>query len=102
MIKKIYIAGKITGEDRLECAAKFSKAQQKIQTLGFQAVNPLEVVGTWEIEWKEAMKKCLPALIDCDAILVLDGYGRSKGVTIELDLAYQLKLEVLIPQDLQL
>jgi hypothetical protein len=36
------------------------------------------------------MKLCIKALMDCDAIVVLDDYKTSEGAKIELDLAKKL------------
>ena len=58
-MKKIYIAGKVSGETQVECAMKFSAVQKQVEALGFEAINPLEVVGNWEATWEEAMKKCI-------------------------------------------
>lgn len=64
--KKIYIAGKVTGEPLAECTMKFGEAQKHIEALGFMAVNPLEVVNDFHTTWENAMKKCIKALMDCD------------------------------------
>lgn len=92
---KVYIAGKVTGEPRLECAAKFQKAQDLLKNLGFEPVNPLQVVGTWEISWEDAMKKCIKALMDCDAIYLLPCVENSEGAKIEIDLASSLNMTLL-------
>lgn len=94
-MKKIYIAGKVTGENQAECIAKFKKAQCQIEDSGHEAVNPLEVVGDWNATWRDAMKKCLTALIDCDAILILDDWHSSKGAKIEFRLAMDLGMTIM-------
>ena len=95
MKKKIYIAGKVTGEDQQQCIQKFEKAKDLLEVMGFEAVNPLEVVGDWNASWQDAMKKCLKALIDCDGIMMLDDWHFRKGAKIELELAFKLELTVL-------
>ena len=97
--RKIYIAGKVTGEDRLECVAKFERAKQFIEALGLQAVNPLEVVGTWEITWENAMKKCITALMECDAVYLLPDSLNSTGAKLEIGLCAQLGIPMI--SDLQ-
>lgn len=94
-MKKIYIAGKVSGEPIAECTMKFGMAQKEIESQGYIAVNPLEVVGDWNITWKEAMKKCLTALIDCDAVILLDCWTQSKGAIIEQKLANDLDIPTL-------
>ena len=87
MKKKIYIAGKVTGENRAECTAKFQKAQEIIEFLGFESINPIQVVGDWNTPWDEAMKKCITALMECDAIVLLPDWVDSKGAKLENDIA---------------
>lgn len=94
MKHKIYIAGKVTGEDQQECITKFAAAKDLLEVMGFEAVNPLEVVGDWKASWPEAMKKCIKALMDCDGIYMLEDWRFSKGATFE----YQLSVKLHIPQ----
>lgn len=88
--KKIYIAGKVTGEPPHKTALKFALAKRQIEKLGHQAVNPIEVVGDWECPWDLAMRKCIVALMDCDMIFMLEDYTSSQGARVELDLAKRL------------
>ena len=95
-MKKVYIAGKVTGEPRLERAAKFQKAQEHLRSLGFDAVNPLEVVGSWEVSWKEAMRKCIAAMMECEIIYLLPCAHNSKGAKLEIRLALELGITVML------
>lgn len=90
--KKVYIVGKVTGEDKIECAHKFAKAEKDIESLGFKAINPLKVVGTWDISWQDAMRLCVAELVKADAVYVLPDAVNSKGATKELDLCATLKI----------
>jgi len=71
---------------------KFGEAQQAIRDLGHIDVCPLEVVGTWDITWKNAMTLCIKALLDCDAVLFLPCYRYSKGALLEFDIARRLEI----------
>ncbi len=93
-MKKIYIAGKVTGEPIAECTMKFGVAQKKIEAIGFEAINPLAVVGDFNASWEVAMKKCLKALIDCDGVILLPCWQGSRGATIEWQLAKDLGLVI--------
>jgi hypothetical protein len=94
MIKKIYIAGKVTGLPPQEVKEKFATAQGIIEKLGFEAVNPIEVVNNPNENWHIAMEKCLVALAQCDAIYMLPCFKDSPGADIEHKKAYALGLDV--------
>lgn len=96
MKKKIYIAGKISGEDKLKCTEKFLKVQKEIEAQGFEVLNPLEIVGTWETTWEDAMKKCITKMLTADAVLMLPDWQESKGAMIECSLATDVNIKVLL------
>ncbi len=93
--KKIYIAGKVTGEPISECTMKFGAAQVDLERLGHTAVNPLAVVGDWKCPWDLAMRKCIRALMDCEMIFMLEDYKNSKGAMVEYELATMLGMEII-------
>lgn len=95
MKKKIYIAGKVTGEEIIECSLKFRNAQVITQLLGWCPINPIEVVNDWKCPWDIAMRKCIIALMECDAIYLLSDWRQSKGANIERNLALILQLEII-------
>ncbi len=90
--KKIYIAGKVTGELQSECTLKFAELKQKIEDLGFEVINPLEVVGDWKTPWNKAMRMCISKLTECDAIVLIPDWVTSKGARVEYDIAKQLEI----------
>lgn len=92
MAMKIYIAGKVSGMRIDECTMKFGIAQKLIEAQGHEAVNPLQIVNDWHATWPNAMKKCLAALMECDAIYPLPCALDSRGAMIELDLARKLEI----------
>lgn len=91
-MKKIYIAGKVSGEPIAECTMKFGIAQKELEDLGFEAINPLAVVNDWKAEWSNAMKLCIKALLEADAVLFLPCYRASKGALLEFDIARRLDM----------
>lgn len=95
MKKRIYIAGKVTGEEREVCWPKFQKVKFNLEALGYEVINPLEVVCADETCWDTAMKKCIAALMTCDMIYLLSDWRESKGAKIEHKLAKSLNIEIL-------
>jgi len=93
-MKKIYIAGKVTGLSTAECTMNFGIAQVAIEELGHEAINPLKVVNDWECPWDLAMRKCISALMLCDGVLALENCKQSEGATIELQLAHKLRIPI--------
>lgn len=89
-MKKIYIAGKVTGLDKALVTEKFAIVKKEIEAMGFLVVNPIEVVGDWDTPWKEAMKTCITALIECDGAILLPDWTRSKGARLEVEICDQL------------
>lgn len=94
MKKKIYIAGKVTGEPKHTTALKFATAKKEIEALGFEAINPIEVVGDWNAPWELAMRKCIAALMECDAIVLLPDWISSPGAEHERHLASTVGIQI--------
>ena len=92
MKKKIYIAGKVTGLPEHEVRGKFSELQTNLESCGFDVVNPIEVVNDFNTPWDAAMKLCIKALIDCDAVYLMPCHNNSKGALIEKQLAININI----------
>jgi nucleoside 2-deoxyribosyltransferase len=92
MKKKIYIAGKVTGLPKQEVIDKFSEVQINLERCGFTVINPIEVVKDFDASWEFAMKKCIKALVDCDAVYLMACHTQSVGAMIEMQLAINLKI----------
>lgn len=91
---KIYISGAISGRPEIEVIARFGEAQQVIEQCGHTAISPLNNGLTPDATWKEHMKADISMLFDCDAILMLFDWKRSKGARIEHNIATELGLTV--------
>lgn len=94
MTKKIYIAGKVTGEPIAQCTMKFGKAQKEFEAKGYEVINPLEVVGDFTTTWEVAMKKCIKALVDCQRVHFLQDWKLSNGAILEHTLATRLQIPI--------
>ena len=91
---KIYIAGKVTGEPIHEVTMKFGSVQKQLEDLGHEVINPLEVVGTFNTTWHDAMRKCIAAMMGADLVYFMPCTKNSKGALLEMELATKLKIPV--------
>lgn len=93
-MKKIYIAGKVTGLPEKPTAEKFAKASQAIKDNNMDAINPIEVVNDPTTQWDAAMKLCVAALLTCDAVFALLCFDDSRGAKVEIWLAMNLAIPI--------
>jgi len=92
---KIYIAGKVTGLKLEDVTAKFKEVQQELESDGYEVINPIEVVADPNTNWKNAMKLCIAALVQCNSIYLLPCWQDSKGAQLEYSLAKGIGLRIL-------
>lgn len=82
---RVYIAGKITGEDPVKCMQKFEAAEAKLRRLGVQTIiNPkkLGIPDSWT--WKESEEICKKVLREnANAIYLLNDWISSEGAMEE-------------------
>lgn len=90
MKKRVYISGPITGIANNNIN-EFSRMASLLHSLGHEPVNPHEVLKfDVNLSWSDYMKADIKALMDCDAYVLLDGWGDSRGARIEKRLADDL------------
>lgn len=95
-IKKVYISGKITGEDIHSVIRKFHDAARKIRRFGFEPVSPLDNGLPFPAAWEDHMGEDVKLLLKSDAIYLLPDYEQSKGARLELTIAKELGMPVFI------
>lgn len=86
-MKKIYIAGKITGLSVHTYVSKFENAAKKLIAAGYEPVNPVTLVNNPTCTQLEAMQIVLPEMMLCDAIYMMPCIVDSRGGKIEKELA---------------
>lgn len=92
-VKRIYIAGYI-GSDLL-APQKFANAAAQIVVDGHIPVNPMALPHhSHNGSWTEYMITDLHAMLDCDEVYALPCWKKSKGATIEVQLALRLNKPV--------
>jgi hypothetical protein len=101
---KVYIAGPMRGYVDYNFAA-FDAAAAMLESDGHEVVNPAQMdrdVGfdpkSTEVSnefLRDALRRDLSAICDCDAIAMLPGWEHSGGANIEWSLAVHLSLRVI-------
>ena len=92
-MKKMYISGPITNApDFME---KFAEAEKHLKTRGFEVVNPATLLHKHGRSRGEYMVEGLKALLDCDGVYMLKGWGNSRGARIEKRIAQDLGFKLI-------
>ena len=88
---KCYVAGPMTGYPQLNYP-KFAEVSARLRAMGFDVVSPAEL-NPITTPYREAMINDILALVYCDHIVMLDGWEKSKGATLEHHIAEVLNIE---------
>lgn len=93
-MKTVYISGPMTGLPELNFPA-FHAAARQLRDLGHTVFNPAEVGEEPGKTWEDYMRKDIKLLCECDTILLLPGWEKSKGAHLELHIAHRIGMEVM-------
>lgn len=93
-MEKVYISGKVTGLPWEEVEDKFRQAADLVRFHGSLAVVPIHYCRK-EWSWAECMKRCLGLLLECDKVLLLPDWKKSRGAKIEALVAVACGIPVL-------
>ena len=110
---KIYLAGPMTGYERHNIAA-FTRATGLLRKAGLTVVSPAELhvddddFSNWlarperwsdddiptqrPFEWY--LKRDLRAMLDCDKVMTLPGWGASRGANLEVETAKAVGMKI--------
>lgn len=86
---KLFMAGPVTGYPNYKL--NFNKVARKLQEKNIEFINPIKgmPVATKK-NWTWAMKKTISQLLECNAILLLKDWEKSKGAQLEKSIAEHL------------
>lgn len=114
-MKRVYIAGPMTGIPRFNFPA-FDYATIRWRDAGWEVVSPADLTrDLWRERfgedfdpastdpaisaggdiYRDFLREDIRAILSCDAIALLPGWRKSKGVAVELTVARAMKLAVL-------
>lgn len=96
---RLYLAGPMTGIDQLNFPAFHAEAA-RLRALGYDVVNPAELNADPSVGWHACMRQDIAQLVTCDAIALLPGWKKSRGACIEANLARDLEMEIILPEEL--
>ena len=85
--RKLYLAGPVTGmvDDNRHA---FSRWAAYLRHLGWHVVVPVELPEPLpNATWHDWMRICLPHVLECDVVAMLDGWEDSRGARLEYDVA---------------
>lgn len=84
---KVYIAGPISGND--DYKEQFKRAAAKMESLGFDPVNPAENTCA---SYRDYIVLGIRQLSECSAIYMIKGWQDSKGARAEREVAKALEI----------
>lgn len=94
-MKRIYIAGQITGLPEDVWMKNFSIARQEVRALEAAPVCPTMQPHDHGKTWEEYMKEDLRMMLTCDAVYVQRNWKDSKSAELERNLALGLGMEII-------
>ena len=91
---KVYISLPISGYDISERRNTAKAMENKLRKLGYDVFNPLENGLPTYASTNQHMKADIKALLECDAVIFMQGFNHSAGCHTELAVAMAIGLEV--------
>lgn len=96
---KVYLSGPMTGFEEFNYPA-FHAHAEALRARGHEVVSPAEQdlvsgLNPEVAEWHEFIRWDLKVLVDCEAIVLMDGWHKSRGARLEHHVADALGMQVL-------
>lgn len=90
---RIYIAGPCTDMPDLNYPA-FNAEAARLRAEGHEVSNPAENPEPPCKSWAGYMRISIPQMLACDEVLMLPGWERSEGATLERQIARKLGMPI--------
>ncbi len=92
---KIYVAGKITGEERSAVEKKFQAAKELLVNKGHSVFIPTVLPDYKDVSHEDYLYICYSMIDVCDAVYMLDNWQNSKGARMELQHAADFDKQII-------
>jgi hypothetical protein len=90
---KYYLSGAITKQPDFK--KYFKEYENELREWGiFDIFNPAETDWPRDVKWETCMKHDLKNLMDCDVLILLPNWRKSRGVALEIHVAKALGIQV--------
>lgn len=97
-IKRIYLSGPISGHDLKERQQAFAETQQRLESVGWEVVNPMRNGLPADSPTHQHMKRDFELLLTCDTIYMMRRWLHSAGCKLEFDVATAIGLPVIFEE----
>lgn len=95
----IYLSGPMSGYEELNFP-EFHRVATDLRNKGFTVISPAEVEQPI-LTWEACMKNDIKELMNAEKVAVMNGWEKSKGAKIEVELAKNLGMEIICAYTLQ-
>jgi len=96
-----YLAGPMSGFPEHNFPL-FHAETARLRALGYDIVNPAEInTDAVAPDWAECLKRDIPQLCTCDGVIVLEGWSKSRGASLEVHIARQLGMRLAAAEDIR-
>lgn len=93
-MKTVYLAGPMTGIADLNFPL-FHATAAALRDMGLTVINPAEINADPKAEWSACMRADIAELVTkCDGIVMLPGWEKSRGASLEHHIATALGMPV--------
>ena len=96
-MRKVYIAGKVSGLHPDEVRKKFNEKSSQLIALGCNVFNTVEYMIHNYLEnapWEDIMKVCIVKMLECNEVHMLPCWKSSRGARMERNLAIRLGMPI--------
>jgi len=96
---KFYLSGAITSQPDFK--TYFKNHEDRLRHWGITDIfNPAEIDWPQDVKWETCMKYDLKILVDCDVLVLLPNWRKSRGAKLEIRIAKALGIPIVKFNDL--